>query len=180
MIRSVVLFLRKRMVKKSLQQKRMSIMPELNKFPLVTILIDESQKKMIKDIEQNLKTLFNPKRHRFVIVNDIVSDDCLQSDLMLFITKDDFNFWGLLKNEKIISLKSFSDDLFINMSENQDDMINDYIVSMINSTFKIGSVKNNSALHDLILNYGIEKNNVERMRIIKKYLLMLSGNKDEK
>ena len=79
----------------------------------------------------------------------------------------------------MIALKSVVDDLFINMSDNQDDMINDYIVSMINSNYKIGSVNNNSSLHDLTFNFGIEKNNVERLKIIKKYLLMLSGNKDE-
>ena len=154
-------------------------MPELYKFPVVTILVDENQKQFIKELEINLKTLFNPKRYRFVIINDVIPEDYLQSDKMLFITKDDFNFWGLLKNEKVIALKSFVDDLFINMSDNQDDMINDYIVSMINSNYKIGSVKNNSSLHDLTFNFGIEKNNVERLKIIKKYLLMLSGNKDE-
>ena len=180
MIKSLVLFLRKRAVKKNLQQKRMSIMPELGKFPLVSILIEENQKHLIKDIELHLKTLFNPKRYRFVILNDETPDDYLMSDVMSFITKEDFNIWGLLKKEKIIQLKSFTDELFINMADGQDDMMNDYIVSMINSTFKIGGIKNNSALHDLILNYGIEKNNVERLKIIKKYLLMLSGNGNEK
>ena len=31
-----------------------------------------------------------------------------------------------------------------------------------------------------VIDYGIEKNEVERLKILYKYLLMLSGNKNEK
>lgn len=180
MIKSLVLFLRKKAIKKSLQRKRVPIMPELNKYPVVSILIDENQKHLLKDIENAMKTLFNPKRYRFIILNDVLPDNYLLSDTILFLTKDDFNFWGVLRNDKMILLKSFVDDLFVNLTDSQDDMLNDYIVSMINSNFKVGGVKNNPDLYDFIFNYGIEKNNVERLKIIKKYLLMLSGSKDEK
>lgn len=176
MIKSLVLYLRKKAIKKSLQRKRMSIMPELNKFPVVSVMIDENQKHLLKDIENAIKTLFNPERYRFIILNDEIPENYLLSDAMMFLTKDDFNFWGVLKNDKMILLKSFADDLFVNLTDSQDDMLNEYIVSMISSNFKVGGVKNNPALYDFILNYGIEKNNVERLKIIKKYLLMLSGN----
>ena len=33
---------------------------------------------------------------------------------------------------------------------------------------------------NLVLDYGIEKNEIERLKILYKYLLMLSGNKNEK
>jgi hypothetical protein len=36
------------------------------------------------------------------------------------------------------------------------------------------------SMHDLVIDYGLEKNDVERLKILYKYLLMLSGNKNEK
>ena len=77
-------------------------------------------------------------------------------------------------------MRSFSDDLFVNLSDNNKNMLNDYLVSCVNSSFKIGHSKINMQLHDLIVDCGIEKDEVERMKIIYKYLLMLSGNKNEK
>ena len=77
-------------------------------------------------------------------------------------------------------LRSFSDELFVNLSDNNENMLNDYLVSCVNSSFKIGHSNNNMQLHDLVLDYGIEKNEIERLKILYKYLLMLSGGKNEK
>ena len=46
--------------------------------------------------------------------------------------------------------------------------------------FKVGHSNINMKLHDLVIDYGIEKNDVERLKILYKYLMMLSGNKNEK
>ena len=110
----------------------------------------------------------------------MVPDNILQSDFMVFISKDDFDKLGRLKKEKEDALKAFSDDIFINLSDNDEDMMNDYIISYINSSFKIGHSKVNMKMHDLIMDYGIERSDVERLKILYKYILMLSGNKDEK
>ena len=59
-------------------------------------------------------------------------------------------------------------------------MLNDYIASYIRSSFKIGHSKVNMTMHDLVIDYGIEKNDVERLKILYKYILMLSGGKNEK
>ena len=104
----------------------------------------------------------------------------LQSDFMVFIQKDDFNKLGVLKKEKEEVIKSFTDDIFINLSNNNEDLLNDYITSYMKSSFKIGHGKVNMMLHDLVLDYGIEKNDVERLKILYKYILMLSGGKNEK
>ena len=99
---------------------------------------------------------------------------------MVFVSKDDFNKLGILKKEKEDVLKAFPDDMFINLSDNNEDMLNDYIISCIKSSFKIGHPKLNMSMHDLVIDYGLEKNDVERLKILYKYLLMLSGNKNEK
>ena len=85
-----------------------------------------------------------------------------------------------MKKDKEMLLRSFSDELFVNLSDNNENLLNDYLVSCINSSFKIGHSNNNIQMHDLVIDYGIEKNEVERLKIMYKYLLMLSGNKNEK
>ena len=71
-------------------------------------------------------------------------------------------------------------DIFINLFDKNDDLLNDYVTSYIKSSFKVGHSKVNMSMHDLIIDYGIEKNDVERLKILYKYILMLSGNKNEK
>ena len=154
--------------------------PDINKYPIISILVDENQKKSIKEMESFLKTSFNPKRLRFIVLSDVVPENVLQSDFMLFVQKEDFNKLGLLKKEKEEVLRTFIDDIFINLSDNNEDMLNDYIASYIRSSFKIGHSKVNMTMHDLVIDYGIEKNDVERLKILYKYILMLSGGKNEK
>ena len=180
MLKSIILFFRKRKIRRNLQKKRLMQFPDINKYPVITILVDESQKKDIKEMETFLKMSFLPKRMRFVVLADVLPDNILQSDYMVFVSKEDFGKLGVLKKEKEDVLKAFSDDIFVNLSDNNEDLLNDYIISCINSSFKIGHPKLNMSMHDLVIDYGIEKNDVERLKILYKYLLMLSGNKNEK
>ena len=180
MLKSIILFFRKRKIRRNLQKKRLMQFPDINKYPVITILVDESQKKDIKEMEVFLKMSFLPKRMRFVVLADVLPDNILQSDYMVFVSKEDFGKLGVLKKEKEDVLKAFSDDIFVNLSDNNEDLLNDYIISCINSSFKIGHPKLNMSMHDLVIDYGLEKNDVERLKILYKYLLMLSGNKNEK
>ena len=180
MLKSIILFFRNRKIRKNLQQKRLMQFPDINKYPIITIFVDENQKKNIKEMESFIKMSFNPKRVRFIILSDVLPDNVLQSDFMVCILKDDFNRFGIMSKEKEEVLKTFADDIFINLSDNNEDLLNDYIVSYIKSSFKVGHPKVNMAMHDLVIDYGIEKNEVERLKILYKYILMLSGNKNEK
>ena len=180
MLKSIILFFRKRKIRNNLQHGLLTQFPDISKFPIISILIDDGQKKNIKEMESFLKSSFNPKRLRFIVLSDVVPENTLQSDSMICIMKEDFNKLGILKKEKEEILKSFSDDVFINLSDNNEDLMNDYIVSNIKSSFKVGHSKVNMKMHDLVIDYGIEKNDVERLKIVYKYILMLSGNKNEK
>lgn len=180
MLKSILLFFRKRKIRNNLQHKLLLQFPDINKFPVISVLVDENQKKNIKEMETFLKQSFTPKRLRFIILSDVMPDNILQSDFMVCVMKEDFNRFGILKKEKEEILKTFSDDIFINLSDNNEDLINDYMVSFVKSSFKIGHPKVNMELHDLVIDYGIEKNDVERLKILYKYILMLSGNKNEK
>ena len=180
MFKSLILFFRKRIIKRNIQQKRVLQFPDINKSPIMTILLDENQKKDIKMMEQFVKNSLNPHKLRFLILSETLHDNLIQSESIFFILKEDFNKVGLLKKEKEIVLRSFSDELFVNLSDNNENLLNDYLVTCVNSSFKIGHSNNNMQLHDLVLDYGIEKNEIERLKILYKYLLMLSGNKNEK
>lgn len=179
MLKSIILFFRKRKIKKNLQRNRQVQFPDLNKYPLMSILLDDSQKKTIKEMETFVKNTFNPKRLRFVVLSESVPENVLQSEYMVFIQKEDFNRLGVLNSGKEEILKSFTDDIFINLSLNNENLLNDYMVSYIKSSFRIGHPKTNMKTHDLIIDFGIEKDNVERLKIIYKYMTMLSGNKYE-
>ena len=180
MFKSLILFFRRKNIKRNLQQKRLLKFPDIMKSPVMAILIDDNQKKDIKSIEQFVRNTLNPRKLRFVVLSETLPDDQLQNDSIIYIVKKDFNVLGILKKEKEALLRSFSEDLFVDLSDNNKNMLNDYLVSCVNSSFKIGHSKINMQLHDLIVDCGIEKDEVERMKIIYKYLLMLSGNKNEK
>lgn len=180
MLKSIILFFRKRNIRKNLQKKRIMQFPDIDKFPIISLLVSENQKKNIKEIELFLKNSLNPKRLRFIILSETLPDNLLQSDYMICISNDDFNKLGFLKKEKEDLLRASHDDIFINLLDNNDDLMNDYIVSFIKSSFKVGHSKVNMSMHDLIIDYGIEKNDVQRLKILCKYLLMLSGNTNEK
>ena len=140
--------------------------PDINKYPIISVLVDENQKKSIKEMESFLKVSFNPKRVRFIIMSDVLPDNILQSDFMVFVQKEDFNKLGILKKEKEDVLRTFVDDIFINLSDNNEDLLNDYIASYIKASFKIGHSKVNMKMHDFVLDYGIEKSDVERLKIL--------------
>lgn len=179
MFKSIVLFFRKRKIRRNLQQKRLMQFPDINKYPIISVLVDGNQKKNIKEMESFIKMSFNPKRLRFIMLSEVLPENILQSDFMVCIMKDDFGKLGLLKKEKEDVLRGFNDDIFINLSDNNEDLLNDYIISNVKSSFKIGHPKVNVGMHDLIIDYGIENNDVERLKILYKYILMLSGNNEK-
>ncbi len=179
MLKSLILFFRRKNIKRNSQQKRLLHFPDIKKSPIMTILLDDNQKKDIKSVEQFVVNSLKPQKLRFVVLSETSLNEQLPNDSMI-INKKDFNIFGVLKKEKEVLLKSFPDELFVNLSDNNKNLLNDYLVSCIGSSFKIGHSKINMQLHDLVIDCGNEKDEVERMKIIYKYLLMLSGNKNEK
>lgn len=179
MLKSIILFFRKRNIRKNAQNSRLLKFPDINKFPTITLLIDDNQKKDIKTMEHFLKESLKPKNIRFIVLTESVKDDLLQSEFMVFIEKNDFNKLGILKKEKLETINMLVDDMLINLSDDNENLLNDYLVSCLKSSFKVGHSNVNMQIHDLVMDYGIEKNDVQRLKILHRYLLMLSGNKHE-
>ncbi len=179
MFKSLIVFCRKRYVKKYGGRKINFSLPDVNNISSMIFLIDPEQTKNVKDIETVIKQLFAPKQYRILIVCDALPDDQMQTVARYYITKSDFNIFGTLKKEKKEEIESFEEGILINMVEDNDLIFNDYILSVVRSSFRIGHSKLNMNLHDIVLDYGTENRVVERLKILHKYLLMLSG-KNEK
>lgn len=180
MFKSLVVFFRKRSIKEEKQKKRTLSMPDVSDISALTLMMDVNHIKNAKEIEAILRKLFAPKKYRFLIYCDTVPNDQIYTDVMCFITKADFNILGRLRKEKIAEINAYGESVVINMAENNTSIVSDYVVSLLSSSFKVGHDKLNNDLHDLILNFGIENSLVERLKILHKYLLMLSGKKNEK
>lgn len=179
MLKSIILFFRSRKIKKNQQQRMLLQFPDLQKYPTMTLLVDNANKDVVKGMKTVVEDLFKPKSVRFVILTEMMQDDCSQDDMILCVEKNDFNMFGILKKEKEMTLRLMHDEVFVNLSDNNENLLNDYLVSCIDSKFKIGHSKTNMKLHDLVIDYGIEKKDTECLKILYKYLMMLSGNKNE-
>ena len=51
MFKSIILFFRNRKIRKNLLQKRLMQFPDINKYPIISILVGENQKKNIREME---------------------------------------------------------------------------------------------------------------------------------
>ena len=89
MLKSIILFFRKRNIRKNHSQERPLIFPDFDKSPTVTIMLDYNGKKDIKEIEQFVKLSMKPKTLGFVVLCETIPDDIIQSDLMFFVQKED-------------------------------------------------------------------------------------------
>lgn len=180
MLKSIILFYRKKKIKINSLSERLLQIPDFGKSPTITILIDGKDKKNVDRIGCIVKTFLNPESVRFVILGKLWQSDFVQGNVALFIRKKDYNIVGVLKKEKEDLLNTFAGDMLINLSDNNALLLNDYLISCINSSFKIGHSKVNIDMHDLVIDYGEEKSNLERIKILSKYLMMLSGGNNEK
>lgn len=181
MFKQIVLFFRKQEIKKFLFQKRYPIFPDITKSPTIIVLLDENQKKQLKDISMYIKKLLNPGKFCSIIYNKEFPDDIMQSYYRFFIVKNDFNSFGVLKKEKKTFLKECFSDIFINLSTTQDDLLlYEYIMTHIKSSFRVGFNEKETQLYDLVISSKEDDTVIDRLKNLQKYLLILSGNNNEK
>ena len=68
-----------------LAEKQASKMPNIQRINSLLIILDESDKSIVKSIENSAKGLFNTNRCGFVILCNEMSDNILQSDLSFIL-----------------------------------------------------------------------------------------------
>ena len=175
-MKAIVKFFRQRAIKGFLKRKKSCILPDIGKYPSLAILLDEDQFKRYKDIENTLKRLFEMKRYTFIVYVDELPKDVMQTDRYFFIRKENFNFWGLIKQEKKESLISLSFDMVIDFARTPDElMTNTYIMTLINNTFRVTFGNTCTALYDMVIDPKKDDDMLNQIEILKNYLSMLLG-----
>ena len=175
-MKAIVRFFRQHAIKGFLKRKKLCILPDITKYPTVALLLDEDQFKRHKEIEATMNRLFAMKRLTFVTYVKQVPKDVLQSDRHVFFVKDDFNFWGLMKTDKRESLLSLQFDMMIDFTRTNDELFtNQYIMSLINNTFRVTFGRNCTSFYDLVIDSKKDDDMLRRIEILHDYLSMLLG-----
>lgn len=175
-MKAIVRFCRQRAINGFLRRKKSCILPDIAKYPSVAVLLDQEQFKRYKEIENTLKNLFVMKRYTFIVYVDALPKDVMQTDRYFFITKEDFNFWGLMKLDKRESLLCLAFDLVIDFSRKVDELLTyDYILTLINNSFRLTFGTSCPAMYDMVIDSKKDDDMLNRIEILKNYLSMLLG-----
>lgn len=175
-MKAIVRFFRQRAIRGILKRKKACILPDIAKYPTVAILLNEDQFKFHKEIEETVNRLFNLKRLTIIAYVNTLPKDVLQSDRHFFIQKDDFSFWGLMKQDKKESLISLSFDMMIDFARTDDEVLtNKYIMSLINNTFRVTFGRRCTKFYDMVIDSKKDDDILNRIEILKNYLSMLLG-----
>ena len=172
--------LRIRSLNRSLNQflveKTASKMPNIQRINSILILLDESDRSIVKNIENSAKGLFGASRCGFVILCNQMSDSILQSDLYTEITPKDFGFMSVLKPEKHEFIKKLPfSNMIINMASKDTD-ISDYLCTLPKADFRVCfHESNNLKIYDLLIENPRATDPVSNIHVLHNYLKALSG-----
>lgn len=159
-----------------LSEKRTVKLPNTQKIGSILVILDESDKKIIKNIESSTKSLFGTSRCGFLILCSQMSDNILQSDLYNEITPKDFGFMNVLKPEKheYIRKLPFS-NMIVNMATKHPD-ISDYICTLPKSDFRVCFQQGEHIkIYDLVIENSKEADPVSNIHVLRNYLEALYG-----
>ncbi|MDY6436651.1 MAG: hypothetical protein SPK72_03700 [Bacteroidales bacterium] len=116
------------------------------------------------------------KRFTFFVYVDELPKNVLQTDRYFFITKNDFNFWGLVKQEKKEAIISLSFDLLLDMTKWRDEeMTNLYLLTLINTSFRATFDTKYRSMYDMVIDTKSDDNLLNKIEIMHTYLSMLLG-----
>lgn len=172
--------IRNRKIRRALEQfvseKPVAKFPDIQKLSSCTIILDENDKGIIKNIESRVKTLFCISCCRFVILCNQFSEDILQSDLYCEITPKDFGFMDVLKPEKHEFVRKLpSTYLLVNMAVKHPD-ISDYLSTLPRADFRVCFNSScNIKVYDLVIENSEDADLISNVEVLYKYLTALSG-----
>ncbi len=173
-------YLRNRALNRALEQflaeKPAAKMPNLQRINSILIILDESDKSIVKNIESSAKSLFGINRCGFLILCNQMSDTILQSDLYTEITPKDFGFMSVLKPDKHEFIKKLPfSAMLINMAGKNGE-ISDYLCTLPKSDFRICFHQSkNQQIYDLIIENPRATDPVSNIHVLHNYLKALAG-----
>jgi len=159
-----------------LAEKQSPKLPAFQRINSILIILDESDKSIVKNIESCTKALFGISRCGFIILCNEMSDTILQSDLYMEITPKDFGFMSVLKPEKNEYLRKLPyNGMIINMASKDPD-ISDYLCTLPKSDFRVCfHLSDHSKIYDLLVENPRATDPVSNIRVLYNYLKALTG-----
>ncbi len=172
--------LRNRILKRSIEQfikgKAIAKLPDLRRISSVIIILEDSEKQLIRSIESNMKQLFGIAYCRFVILSNEISDTVLQSDLHYEITPKDFGIISVLKKEKEEYVRKLPTTfLLVNMAPEHPE-ISDYLSILPRANFRV--CFHNSphvGIYDLVIDNSKNASRMNDVQVLHQYLCALTG-----
>ena len=175
-MKAIVRLYRHRAISRFLRRKKACILPDMYKYPAVAILLDRNQFERRREIEQALSRLFALKRYTFIVYTETLPKDVMQTDRYFFITKNDFDFFGKIKQDKKESILCMSFDLVIDFTNKNDEVLtNPYILTLINNSFRMTFGNKTSKMYDMVIDSKKEDDMLKQIEILHNYLSMLLG-----
>ena len=172
--------IRNRALRKALNQfseEKMAVkLPNVQKVNSILIILDESDKGIVRNIESSAKALFGTSRCGFIILCNQMSDTILQSDLYTEITPKDFGFMSVLKPEKHEYIKKWPfSNIIINMAAKDTD-ISDYLCTLPKADFRISFQQSEFIkIYDLVIENPRGTDPVSNIHVLHNYLKVLAG-----
>ena len=173
-MKTVVRFFRQRAVKGFLKRKKPCVLPDISKYPAMAVLLDKDRFNRRAEIEKTLTRVFVMKNYVFIVFADSIQTDVKQDEHCFFVEKKDFNFWGLLRKEKKEALLTMPFDMVVDFSA-ADELMTNYIMSLINSRFRVTFGKSCLAMYDLVIDSKKDDDMPNQLEILHKYVSMLLG-----
>lgn len=168
-------YFRTRYINRYLRNKTGSMLPDVRKFPSVTILTDSPSSDDIKAFRKAAEMYLKTKRCSVVVYGKEFPNAL---DGCVTVTLDDFNFRGLFNAEKSIALDSLASDMFVDLSRHETENLEiEYIAAFFKSNFKITFKQTRfGQIYDLCIDSKRDDNAVSRLEILSRYLNVLNGN----
>ena len=166
-----------RSIRQFIAEKNGCRMPDLEKLSSVIIILEDLDKKTVRDIEEHIKSLFGIGRIRFIIITEKASNDVLLSDQYCEVTTKDFGFMKVLKADKQEEVRKLPmTHLIVNMAKKHID-IGDYLATLPHANFRVSMSKSDHyGIYDLIIDSGKNADPVKDINALYNYLQALTGN----
>lgn len=173
-------FFRNRAINAFLAKKKNGVLPDISKYPVIALLMDETQYVKVKELETVLNKLFVPKKICFFVIYNELPKDFKIDGKANVISRGDFNIFGRLKKNVQFELTSTSFDMMVNLSGgNSELLMEEYIMAVLKASFRVSFGNSCGSLYDFVID-SKQDGLVGKIETLHKYLVMLLGKKYEK
>ena len=180
-MKSIVKYFRKRALMQFVEKRKSCIIPDINTYPTIAVLIDLDQLDQINAVKSKLSERFIIKEIRFFAIADTLPEKPGPDAPVCLLSKQDFHFWGIMKEERKKEISLLFYDIFLDLSNNVDELLaHDYFITVIKSSMRVNFGGSFNSLYDIVIDSKKNENMLYKINVLNKYLNMLGGKNNEK